>query len=74
MIRIEGRARYVPAAWAVHPVGARVWLPREGRHGRVIVRAHGGLLYRVRLEGGTAPQLLECPACELRPAREDGAG
>jgi hypothetical protein len=74
MVAIGVRSTYVPASWAVYPVGIRVWLPREGRHGRVIVQAQGGLLYRVRLEGGTAPQLLDCSACELRPASEGGAG
>jgi integrase len=33
MAEIGVRSRYVPARWTVHPVGARVWLPREGRHG-----------------------------------------
>ena len=70
MAEIGVRSTYVPATWAVYPVGARVWLPREGRHGRVIVQAQGGLLYRVRLEGATTPPLLDCPACELRPAGE----
>ncbi len=74
MAEIEVRATYVPASWAIYPVGARVWLPREGHHGRVIVQAQGGLLYRVRLEGETTPRLLDCPACELRPGSEGGTG
>jgi hypothetical protein len=48
------------------PLGTRVWLPREGRCGRVVVRVLGGLLYRVRLEGEPG-RLREYPACELEP-------
>ena len=70
MVRLGGVRTYVPAAWAVHPVGATVWLPREGRRGRVVVRAHGGLLYRVRLEGDGEGRLLERPGCELSPVDE----
>ena len=69
-----GTTTVVPATSAVHPVGSRVWLPREGRYGRVVVRVHGGLLYRVRLEGGGAWRLVERPPCELRAADENWAG
>jgi hypothetical protein len=48
------------------PLGARVWLPREGRCGRVVVRVLDGLLYRVRLDGEPG-RLREYPACELEP-------
>jgi hypothetical protein len=46
------------------PLGARVWLPRTGWRGRVVVRVLDGLLYRVRLNG-EAGRLREYPACEL---------
>ncbi len=49
---------------AALPVGARVWLLREGYSGRVVARAQGGLLYRVKREEGAA-QSLFCPACDL---------
>jgi hypothetical protein len=62
---------YVPASWAAHSIGARVWLPREGCYGRVTVRAQGGLLYRVQPEGAEREQLLECSACELVTVGED---
>jgi hypothetical protein len=65
-----GAATYVPSTWAIHPVGARVWLPCEGRYGRVVVRAHGGLLYRIRPEGAEMQQLLDRSACELGTANE----
>ncbi len=48
------------------PLGARVWLPREGRCGRVVVRVLDGLLYRVRLDDEPG-RLREYPACELEP-------
>jgi hypothetical protein len=69
-----GVATYVPTTWAIHPVGARVWLPRESRYGRVIVRAQGGLLYCVRLEGAETQQLLERSTCELVATGEDRTG
>jgi hypothetical protein len=65
-------AMYVPTSWATYSVGARVWLPREERYGRVIARAQGGLLYRVQPEGAETEQLLECSACELVTVGEDG--
>ena len=46
------------------PVGARVWLLREGYSGRIVARAQGGLLYRVRREG-RATESLFCPGCDL---------
>ena len=60
-----GMATYVPTSWALHPVGARVWLPKERRYGRVIARAQGGLLYRIRPEGTEREPLLERSTCEL---------
>ena len=66
-----GMATYVPTSWALHPVGARVWLPKERRYGRVVVRAQGGLLYRIRPEGTEREPLLECSACELVTVGED---
>jgi len=48
------------------PLGARVWLPREGRCGRVVVWVLDGLLYRVRLDDEPG-RLREYPACELEP-------
>jgi hypothetical protein len=65
-------ATYVPTSWALHPVGARVWLPKERRYGRVVVRAQGGLLYRIRPEGAEREQLLERSTCELVTVSEDG--
>jgi hypothetical protein len=47
-------------------LGARVWLPREGRCGRVVVRVLDGLLYRVRLDDEPG-RLREYSACELEP-------
>jgi hypothetical protein len=64
-------ATYVPASWALHPVGARVWLPKERRYGRVVARAQGGLLYRIRLEGAEREPLLERSAFELVMVSED---
>ena len=40
------------------PVGARVWLMRDGRTGRVVACAQGGLLYRVRLDGEAGATLV----------------
>ena len=65
-------ATYVLRSWALHPVGARVWLAKERRYGRVVVRAQGGLLYRIRPEGSEQETLLECSACELVTVGEDG--
>lgn len=45
------------------PIGARVWLLQEGCSARVTACAHGGLLYRVRLESDGS--MLACPACDL---------
>jgi hypothetical protein len=52
------------ATEAALPVGARVWLLDRARCGRVVARAHGGLLYKVRLEGD-AGGTLACPAGDL---------
>lgn len=53
------------------PVGARVWLLREGYSGRIVARAQGGLLYRVRREGAAAESLF-LPACDLLQLHEPG--
>jgi hypothetical protein len=37
------------------PVGAAVLLVRDGRAGRVVAWSQGGLLCRVRLDGGAMP-------------------
>ncbi len=63
-----------PEPGAARP-GALVWLVRDGRFGRVVASAQGGLLCRVRPEGAAA--VLELAGCELLPVREDegdGAG
>jgi hypothetical protein len=52
------------------PIRATVRLPREGRRGRVVVRAHGGPLHRLRLEDGGEGRLLERLGCELSPVGE----
>jgi hypothetical protein len=62
---------YVPTSWALHLVGARVWLPKESRYGRVVARAQGGLLYRIRPEGAEREPLLERSAGELVTVGED---
>jgi hypothetical protein len=50
------------------PVGAAVLLVRDGRAGRVVAWSQGGLLCRVRLDGGAdAGATVECAGCELRP-------
>jgi hypothetical protein len=66
-----GMATYVPTSWALHAVGARVWLPKENRYGRVVVRAQGGLLYRIRPEGTEREPLLERSAGEIVTVGED---
>ena len=48
------------------PVGARVWVMREGRSGRVVARAQGGLLYRVRLDGDDSAVLVRTGGDLLR--------
>jgi hypothetical protein len=48
------------------PVGARVWLMREGRTGRVVTCAQGGLLYRVRLDGNDGATLVRTGGDLLR--------
>ena len=48
---------------AALPVGGRVWLLRDGRVGRIVAQAQGGLLCRVRLEDGVT--FLLRPGCEL---------
>jgi hypothetical protein len=48
------------------PVGARVWVMREGRSGRVVACAQGGLLYRVRLDGGDGAVLVRTGGDLLR--------
>lgn len=54
------------------PVGSRVWLMTTGRSGRVVARAQGGLLYRVRLEGAAEATAVVCPGGDLLPlAGED---
>ena len=50
------------------PIGARVWLLQEGRSARVTACAHGGLLYRVRLESDGS--VLARPGCELMRLHE----
>ncbi len=52
------------AAETALPVGARVWLVDRACGGRVVARAHGGLVYKVRLEGATGATLA-CPGCDL---------
>ncbi len=52
------------------PVGARFWLLRDGRVGRVVALSQGGLLCHVRPEEGGAT--LRCPGCELLPLAADG--
>ena len=55
----------VPAGGDVAlPVGARVWLLPQACGGRVVARAHGGLVYRVRREGA-AGAVLVCPGSDL---------
>jgi hypothetical protein len=53
--------------------GALVWLVRDGRFGRVVASAQGGLMCRVRPEGPGAA-VLELAGCDLLPVAEDGAG
>jgi hypothetical protein len=60
---------------AVHggapPVGARVWLLRDGRAGRVVALSQGGLLCHVRPEG-LGGATLRRPGCDLLPLAADG--
>jgi len=54
-------------------VGAKVWLTRDGRTGRVVAHAQGGLLCRVRLDedGAAAGEVVQRPGCELLPLADD---
>lgn len=52
-------------------VGARVWLLRDGRVGRVVALSQGGLLCHVRPEGGG--ETLRRPEGELLPLAADDA-
>lgn len=52
------------------PVGARVWLLRDGRTGRVVAKVQGGLLYRVRPEG-EAKDALQCACSDLLRLHDD---
>jgi hypothetical protein len=53
--------------------GTRVWLLNDGRFGRVIAVAHGGLICRVRPEGaGAAAAPIACGADELFILHEAG--
>jgi hypothetical protein len=48
-----------------------VRLRRDGRTGRVVAHSQGGLLCRVRVEGGRAgATTLELPGCELLPPHQ----
>jgi hypothetical protein len=62
-----------PTAPTLAPrVGAKVWLTRDGRSGRVVAHAQGGLLCRVRLEDGAAAgEIVQRPGCELLPLAGD---
>lgn len=62
-----GRAAGFAEAGSSVPVGGRVWLMATGRSGRVVARAQGGLLYRVRLEGGAGAEMAVCPEGDLLP-------
>lgn len=53
------------------PLGARVWLLRDGRVGRVVAMAQGGLLCRVLMEDDLT--LLLRPGCELLRLSSAGA-
>jgi hypothetical protein len=53
----------VAAATGAPRPGTRVWLLRDGRFGRVVTTAQGGLICRVRPEGG-GPDV-ECLGDEL---------
>jgi hypothetical protein len=57
-----GQAAVAAAAGAPRP-GARVWLLRDGRFGRVVTTAQGGLICRVRPEDGSPD--VECLGDEL---------
>lgn len=72
---VDRAVRRRPAAPPLAPpVGARAWLARDSRAGRVVAHAHGGLLCRVRLEDGPgAGSVVARPGCELlRLADEPG--
>ena len=63
------------AGWAgvgiAPPVGSEVRLRRDGRTGRVVAHSQGGLLCRVRVDGGRAgATTLELPGCELLPPHQ----
>lgn len=60
-----GQAAGPPEAGFSVAVGSRVWLMTTGRSGRVVARAQGGLLYRVRLEGGSGAEAVVCPGGDL---------
>jgi hypothetical protein len=59
-----------PTGDTAFPVGARVLLLDRARCGRVVARAHGGLLYKVRLEGGTGATLA-CAGSDLLRLHDD---
>ena len=63
---VPGAANASPAGRLAPPVGGKVWLLHGGGFGRVVAIGQGGLVCRVRLEGGTAA-LVDCPGCELLP-------
>jgi len=53
------------------PLGAAVRLLRDGRAGRVVAHAQGGLLCRVRLDGRAGPgETVECSGSELVPVAD----
>lgn len=69
-----GRVVGAPETGFSVPVGSRVWLMATGRSGRVVARAQGGLLYRIRLEGTAEAGAVVCPGGDLLPlAGEDPA-
>src|SRR3954453_23970859 len=66
------------AGWAgvgiAPPVGSEVRLRRDGPTGRVVAHSQGGLVCRVRGDGGGAgATTLELPGCELLPAPQPAA-
>ena len=66
-----GHAAVAAKAGAPRP-GTRVWLSRDGRFGRVVAIAQGGLICRVRPEGG-GPDVA-CLGDELFYLEESRAG